>query len=102
MHFLAGFIGGMTILLVFYYMGLWRRSTDQMLLPAVSVLISLMFIGVLWEVAEYRMDITDAHEAVYFHDVRNDLMADAFGAILASIFGVRFLLKKGDVENTNG
>ncbi len=89
MHFLAGFIGGLAVFWVLFYLWFWRRKSDKILLPVLSVLFCLMVIGVGWEIAEYKFDITDSFEIDYADDVRNDLMADAAGAILAALLGLR-------------
>lgn len=96
MHFLAGVIGGLAVYWVLYYLWFWRRKSDKILLPVLSVFFCLLIIGIGWEIAEYAFDITDSFETNYADDVRNDLIADGVGAILAALMGVRA------TRNTNG
>jgi len=93
MHFLAGFTGGLIIFWVLYYFWFWRRWTDKILLPVLTVLICLLLIGIAWEIADV-LNITDRHEAVYADDVRNDLIADAVGALLAVFISIKVTILK--------
>ncbi|MEK7227589.1 MAG: hypothetical protein AAB641_01725 [Patescibacteria group bacterium] len=88
MHFIAGVAGGLAAYWVLFDSGFWRRRSDKILLPVLSVLICLMIVGVAWEIMEYTFGITDSHEG-YRLDVIHDLMMDASGALLAAFIGVR-------------
>jgi|SRR3989344_7929937 len=89
MHFVAGLAGGLSTYWVLFHSGFWRRQTDAILLPVLSVVICLMIVGVAWEIFEYKNGITDAHESYYTLDVIHDLVMDFAGALAAACIGVR-------------
>lgn len=94
MHFLAGLTGGLVVFWVLYYSWFWRRWTDRILLPALTVLVCLLIVGVVWEIAEYAFNITDRHEVDYADDIRNDLIADSVGAMLAALISIRTTFRR--------
>jgi hypothetical protein len=102
MHFLAGLASGLAVYWVLFGSGLWRRQADKVLLPILSVLISLIIAGVWWEVFEYVNGITDSHEG-YRLDITHDLIMDSLGALVAALIGVRqTLLRKSSAKSLNG
>lgn len=102
MHFLAGLACGLAVYWVLFGSGWWRRQADKVVLPTLSVLISLIIAGAWWEIFEYVNGITDSHEG-YRLDVIHDLIMDSLGALLAAFIGVRqTLLRKSLVKSSNG
>lgn len=93
MHFFAGVCGALTTYAVLFDSGwweLWQKEFPQIWTRVLIALISVMIVGVLWEVFEYANGLTDSVEG-YTLDVINDLIADAMGAILVLLVLKRFL-----------
>lgn len=103
LHFIGGLSIGLVIYWVLFDSGLWGRRAETVLVPVLSVLTCLLLIGVAWEIMEYVYGITDSHEAKYFDDVMHDLIADAAGAILAALIGVKMTyLSYRSMNSRNG
>jgi hypothetical protein len=76
MHLLAGLAGGLTVC---WFVRFYSPSKQLFF-----VLISVMIVGITWEVFEYIFDI--AAITNYVQDTTLDLIADAAGAVLATIY----------------
>lgn len=88
MHFLAGLAGGLAAYWTLFDSGLWRRSSDKVLLPILSVLLCLMIVGVAWEIFEFHFGLIQSQEG-YRLDTIHDLISDTVGAFVAALIGVR-------------
>ena len=81
MHFLGGLGGGLIIV--------WFVSSRR-ISPVSTILlsfVSVMFVGVLWEIFEYQNGITGATEG-YALDTFHDLSMDALGVLVAGVIGI--------------
>src|SRR3989338_6446852 len=76
MHTLAGFSGGL--------IAFWFAKTVNISRPFLFALVSLMVVGIVWEVFEYVFEITPMID--YWQDTITDLIADGVGASLACFF----------------
>src|SRR3989344_2301894 len=76
MHFLAGLGGGFVIV------WLISKKNFQNKKIFLTVLISVMLVGVAWEIFEYIFDIAQSTEN-YVADAFCDLLMDAFGAFVS-------------------
>jgi len=74
MHFLGGVLVAVLTLFVLRVRGVvdWKRIV-------VTVLLSLLVVGVAWEVFEYAMGVMDASLDGYVLDTTTDLIMDIFG-----------------------
>lgn len=85
MHFSAGVCVGMATVLVWYF---YHKTKDLSLSKMVSItLISILFIGVLWEIYELVIGVTSFSDGVvYVTDTTSDLLLDICGAIIGSVY----------------
>lgn len=89
MHFLAGVTGGIAGYWVLHYGEFFENRSNKVWALTVSVFLCVMFSGVVWEVLEYVLGLTQAHETEYAQDVFNDLVADAVGALLGIFISLK-------------
>jgi len=87
-HFLAGFAGGLATYWVLFHSGIAFEDFPGRGTAILAVFLSVMAVGVSWEIFEYWLGVTDSHEE-YFLDVANDLILDGSGAVLAAFLGLR-------------
>ncbi|MDP3875038.1 MAG: hypothetical protein Q8Q22_00755 [bacterium] len=88
MHTLGGFIGGLIIL--------WFLESFDSSKPILLALISVMIVGILWEIFEYVYDV--AQVADYWWDTITDLIADGVGAVLACFYAMSGQTPKSSLE----
>jgi len=109
MHFTIPFLIGVISYIVVYTLYATKRLQAPKRVIIFLVLAITMAFGAIWELAEYANDMIvlkvfpnwhkmqgSGKEDPYF-DTMNDLLADVFGAILGSIFAMKFLLN--DTKN---
>ncbi|MBX4181352.1 hypothetical protein KW807_00610 [Candidatus Parcubacteria bacterium] len=99
MHFLAGTAGGFSAYWILFVSGLWRRNSDKILLPILSVVFCLLVVGVAWEIMEYTHGITESQEG-YALDTIHDLVMDTLGALIAATISVKTTFKKKEENAT--
>ena len=83
-HSLAGLAGGLVALWFLADSGLWKVFRKPDWVYAILVFISVMIVGVGWEIFEYSNNLTDSYEKLYSVDVASDLILDALGALLVT------------------
>ena len=90
MHSLMGLAIGLVVYwAIFDLSGPLRLRPKSLLTPFLVIFLTLITIGVAWEIFEYVLGLTDSYEASYALDVINDLLADSIGAILAAFIGIK-------------
>ncbi|MCR4279765.1 MAG: hypothetical protein NUV78_03450 [Candidatus Zambryskibacteria bacterium] len=89
MHFLAGVTGGIAGYWVLYYGEFFENRSDKVFVLTMSVLSCVMFSGVVWEILEYVLGLTQAHENMYVQDVFNDFVSNAAGAFLGIFISLK-------------
>jgi hypothetical protein len=75
MHFLGGLVIGV---LVVWFFGIEDRRARTFIL----VFLSVMAVGIGWEIFEYINGLTDSTEK-YELDIKHDLIMDALGAVVS-------------------
>jgi len=86
MHFLGGFSIALFALWFSYKAGALKSITSKTIISC--SLVSVLAVGVGWEIFEYVNDIAGSPED-YSRDTSNDLIADLVGAFLAGIVVVK-------------
>ena len=86
MHFLAGFAVGLFAIWFLFHSNIFFRRMPERLEAAFVALITVLIVGVGWEIFEYANDITIATEG-YVPDTFHDLLSDVLGALLGGVFG---------------
>jgi len=76
MHFLGGLTLGM---LAAWFFNVGRRSMAGFLL----VLVTVLFLGVVWELFEYVFDIAGTAGGSYWKDTIHDMVLDGIGGVAA-------------------
>lgn len=91
LHFLAGWVVSMTVILVLCGLSwLSRRHIIG------SVILSVLAVGLLWELFELRFEITSLLDgAVYWLDTSSDIFLDLFGGFLGMKYSFYILNKYG-------
>jgi hypothetical protein len=88
MHFIAGFVVAMTMVLVyqiFFKRFPWFKSN----LVLISVLVTI-FIGLLWEFFELHYEITSfADGSGFWTDTSSDLLLDTLGGYLGALYSIK-------------
>lgn len=88
MHFIAGFVVAMTIVLVyqiFFKRFLWFKSN----LVLISVLFTIS-IGLFWEFFELYYEITSFSDGMAFWtDTSSDLILDTLGGYLGALYSIK-------------
>jgi uncharacterized membrane protein YjdF len=100
MHFLGGLTGGFFAVWFFFDSGLVFNIEPTRRQAVYAALISVMIVGVVWEIFEYRFGVTGFEGLPgYEFDTTLDLIFDALGAIVAGIIGSRkiFRIKESHV-----
>jgi hypothetical protein len=87
MHFLAGLAGGFTTYWVIAESGHFPRMKPSTYVWL--VVLSVMVVGVAWEVFEYVNGIIDDTHEDYAIDTAVDLILDGVGAWLAAVIGIK-------------
>lgn len=91
MHFFAGLIGGMAASWVIYYAGSWNKNLKNFALIVLSAFVCFMFSAFVWEILEYVLGLTQAHESVYLRDVMHDLVISAISSLLGAYATLRLI-----------
>ena len=88
MHFLAGFVLGLTGYWLLFKSGLFFTSLYKPVFMILTLFIAVFILGAAWEVFEYTNGMTNSHEG-YKVDVLNDLTLDSAGTVLAVLLATR-------------
>ena len=91
-HALAGFTIGLFIIWFLFYSSIFYKRSPTILESILNALLYVIIIGIGWEIFEYVNGITQSTEG-YTLDIVHDLIADALGAILAGIIGLRGIFR---------
>jgi len=97
-HMVSGLWIGLLILWLAACLGQINSLKEYKVKSFLIALISAVLIGVIWEVVENISQITDANIRGYTLNTAKDILADAFGGILAYLY---FVKRKKQIDNTN-
>lgn len=95
MHLLAGFAGGFVVVWLLSRRYELHKQVFSNFESILIVVISVLVVGVAWEIFEYVNEITQTTES-YNLDMSLDLFFDILGATLAGIFGVKRFFRVRD------
>jgi len=93
MHFLAGLAGGLTALWAFYNSGIFFKHSPKLWEVTIISLSCIFVVGVAWEYFEFVYGLTGVDASHYISDTLTDLAMDLLGSIVASIMGMKLILK---------
>jgi len=93
MHFWAGVAGGLTALWAFYNSGIFFKHSPKLWEVIVISLSCIFVVGVAWEYFEFVYGLTGVDASHYISDTLTDLTMDLLGSVLASIVGMKLILK---------
>lgn len=94
LHFLAGVVIGMTVILFLQTFSKAFESDKKNVIVA-SVLFAL-FIGLLWEYFELYFEITSFNDGMqYVTDTTSDIILDTLGGYLGTLYSFKILKKYG-------
>lgn len=79
MHFLGGFFIGLLFIYIF------AKNTEYKNALKIS-LISIFFVGILWEVFELYFEMTDVNSPDFFSDTGMDFVMDFLGAFVSVLY----------------
>jgi len=92
-HFLAGLAGGMTALWAFYNSGIFFKHSPRLWEIIIISLSCIFVVGVAWEYFEFVYGLTEVDASHYISDTFLDLTMDLLGSVVASIIGMKVILK---------
>ncbi|HRH26125.1 MAG TPA: hypothetical protein PLF31_01495 [Candidatus Paceibacterota bacterium] len=84
LHLLGGVAVGFAYVL-FISLRFMKTKQYSRVLDITGVFLSIMFVGIVWEIFEWQAGIANAIEG-YIQDTSLDLVADTIGAFLAYLF----------------
>ena len=92
-HFISTFMLGVVALIVIYLMHVyWEGFTMDLRAMMVMTVFVGAFLGVVWELMEWTVDLVfGTEEQLGLDDTMMDLVMDLFGACLASLIGYRWI-----------
>lgn len=98
MHFLGGVTGGLIMIWFFFDSGSFHTDRFSTTNRVIGALLSVLFVGVLWEIFEYKFGVTgfEGERPGYRLDVVFDLTFDFLGALLVSFIGLKSMFRIRD------
>ncbi len=89
MHFLAGGVVGMTVILLALYFPKYTRGRLKILF---WVIFGALVVGILWEVFELHFDLTSLSDGMdYVTDTASDLCMDVLGSVIFYLLSLKFI-----------
>jgi len=86
MHFLGGFWVGLMALWLYFLSGTIRPKLYQRISIILFSLISVLIIGVLWELFEFFISASNVFGGQAMFDTISDLALDLIGGLLAPFY----------------
>ncbi|MEK7589672.1 MAG: hypothetical protein AAB475_00240 [Patescibacteria group bacterium] len=95
-HFLGGLWVGLIVMWFFFFSGFIYKDVNLMKKTKIFfiIILSVIIIGVLWEVFEVGAGLISTDEYGYFLDTPLDIIMDIFGGIVAFIYAKKYFRHK--------
>ncbi|HBD24610.1 MAG: hypothetical protein A2566_02715 [Candidatus Zambryskibacteria bacterium RIFOXYD1_FULL_40_13] len=93
LHFLSGILVGIVTTLIFHKF--FYKKDDEFLKIFVSAMVSIVFVGIAWEIYELYFEMTSFSDGMnYYIDTSSDLFLDIVGALFGVWYGLAILKKE--------
>lgn len=85
-HFLGGAWVAVLFLWLYFYSGFFEPKNRKLKDFLIVSILSVIFVGVLWEMFELLVGSTDVNDLEYSFDTSLDIVMDTLGAISACLY----------------
>lgn len=95
-HFLGGAFVGMLFLWLYFYSGIFDPQKRDLKNFVVISILSVILVGVLWEVFELIIGATNVNDLEYYFDTALDIVMDILGSLLSCFYAY---IKEINIKN---